>query len=181
MNIKEAYTFYKKQFDMFTEIIDLTGYDKQLAEEIIEQVGKPFSTVLELGAGNGLLARTLANYEKNITTVELVPEMVEFAEQFKTPNVTSLCGSFYEIDIKENFDLILYMDGFGVGTDDDQLRLLKRIYHWLEEDGIALIDIYQPNYWKKTAGQEMKPLGDSKISRVYGYDDEENQIGRAHV
>ena len=48
MNIKEAHTFYKKQFDMFKDIIDLSVYDKQLAEEIIEQVGKPFTTILEI-------------------------------------------------------------------------------------------------------------------------------------
>lgn len=176
MNIKEAHTFYKKQFDMFKDIIDLSVYDKQLAEEIIEQVGKPFTTILELGAGNGLLARTLASYEKNITTVELVPEMVEFAKQFNTPNITSLCGSFYDIDISETFDVVLYIDGFGVGSDDDQLRLLKRIHNWLNEDGVALIDIYQPEYWKKTDGQEMKPLGDSNILRVYGYDNGGNRM-----
>src|SRR5699024_6835595 len=110
--------------------------------------------ILELGAGDGLLARNLSKFDKNITTVELIPEMVEFAKQFNTPNVTSLCGSFYDIDLTDTFETLLYMDGFGVGTDKEQLVLLNRMYHWLHDDGVALIDIYQPNYWRKVSGQQ---------------------------
>lgn len=170
----EAEHFYQKQFHLFKDQIDLTTPYLSYVEEIIEQVGQPFNTVLELGAGNGLLARGLSTFDKDITTVELVPEMVEFAKQFETPNVTSLCGSFYDIELTETFDVILYTDGFGIGTDQEQLTLLKRIHNWLEEDGTALIDIYHPNYWKKASGQRMKPMGDSSVEREYGYD-EKNQ------
>ena len=176
MNKIEAHIFYKKQFEMFKEILDLSTPHIQLAEEIIEQVGKPFTTVLELGAGNGLLAQSLSTFDKNITTIELVPEMVEFAKQFNTSNVTSLCGSFYDIDIINTFDTVLYIDGFGVGTDNDQLRLLKRINSWLNDDGIALIDIYQPKYWKKVSGNKMMPFPNSNVARIYGYNESLNRM-----
>src|SRR5699024_563645 len=93
-----------------------------------------------------------------------------------TPNVTSLCGSFYDIDINKTFDTILYMDGFGVGFDKEQLILLKRINNWLVDGGVALIDIYNPNYWKKVSGQEMMPYPNSNISRIYGYDESLNRM-----
>lgn len=167
----EAKQFYHKQFHLFKDQIDLTRPYLQDSKNIMEQVGKPFKTVLELGAGNGLLARGLSTFDKEITTIELVPEMVEFAKQIETPNVRSLCGSFYDIEFNEQFEVVLYIDGFGVGTDQEQLALLKRIYHWLEEDGVGLIDIYQPAYWKKVSGQKMYPIGDFKVERVYGYDE----------
>src|SRR5699024_2669778 len=167
MNSKEAYTFYQKQYEMFKDGIDLSTLDIKAAEQIMEQAGGAFHSVLELGAGNGQLARSLATFEKDITTIELVRELVEFAREFQTENVTSFCGSFYDIELPKTFDLILYMDGFGVGTDDDQLRLLKRIHNWLAEDGTALIDIYQPYYWKRVIGQKMAPFPDANITRVY--------------
>ena len=49
LNVKE---FYQKQFE-------LSNYDQyrklleQVAKEVQEQVGHPFQTMLELGAGNG--------------------------------------------------------------------------------------------------------------------------------
>ena len=176
MNRIEAQVFYKKQFEMFNEVVDLSTPHTELVDEVIEQIGKPFTTVLELGAGNGLLARSLSTSDKTITTVELVPEMVEFARQFNTANVTSLCGSFYDIDITNTFDTVLYIDGFGVGTDQEQLSLLNRINHWLNDDGVALIDIYQPNYWKKVNGRKMMPFANSNVSRIYGYNESLNRM-----
>ena len=167
----EAKQFYNKQFHLFKDQVDLTKPYLPDSEAIMEQVGKPFDTVLELGAGNGLLARGLSTFDKKITTIELVPEMVEFAKQFETPNVRSLCGSFYDIELNDQFEVVLYIDGFGIGSDQDQLALLKRIYHWLDDDGVGLIDIYQPAYWKKVSGQKMYPMGDSKVEREYGYDE----------
>ncbi|MHA6251877.1 class I SAM-dependent methyltransferase [Oceanobacillus sp. CAU 1775] len=176
MKVQDAYNFYQKQFEMFKDELDLTTLNTQLAEEINEQVGSPFSNVLELGAGNGQLARSLATVNRKVTTVELVPELVEFAEEFKAPNVTSYCGSFYDIKLPETYDCILYIDGFGVGTDEEQLTLLQRIHDWLDDNGVALIDIYQPEYWKKVSGEQMKPFNDSKITRVYGYDEKNNRM-----
>ncbi|WP_438313021.1 class I SAM-dependent methyltransferase [Sporosarcina sp. FA9] len=171
MNEVEAQNFYQKQFEMSKDAVDLSTIPLEFVEEIVEQVGKDFVTVLELGAGNGSLSRGLSVLSKNITTVELVPKMVEFAKQFETQNVTSLCGSFYDIDINNTFDTILYMDGFGVGSDKEQLSLLNRIHNWLNDDGVALIDIYQPNYWKKVSGELMMPYPNSNVTRIYGYDE----------
>jgi SAM-dependent methyltransferase len=176
MNVEQAKRFYKEQFNMFKDLIDLETPYLPDAEQIIEQVGRPFTTVLELGAGNGLLARSLATFDKKITTVELVPEMVVFARKFKNPNIQSLCGSFYEIELTDTFDTVLYIDGFGVGTDEDQIQLLQRIYNWLNDDGVALIDIYQPEYWKKVSGQKMTPIRNSNVLRIYGYDEKHNKM-----
>lgn len=176
MNELQAQDFYKKQFKLSEDILEISTIPLEFVEEVVEQVGRDFTSVLELGAGNGALSRGLSTFSKNITTVELVSEMVDFAKRFNTPNVTSLCGSFYDIDINKTFDTILYMDGFGVGFDKEQLILLKRINNWLVDGGVALIDIYNPNYWKKVSGQEMMPYPNSNISRIYGYDESLNRM-----
>lgn len=176
MNELQAKIFYKKQFMISKHISEISTVTLEYVEEIIEQVGRDFTTVLELGAGNGSLSRGLSKFNKAITTVELVPEMVDFATRFNTPNVTSLCGSFYDIEINETFDTILYMDGFGVGFDNDQLTLLKRIKDWLIDDGVALIDIYNPSYWKKVSGEEMIPYPSLNVSSIYGYDESLNRM-----
>lgn len=176
MNKEEAYDFYKKQFKTFKDVTNISSQQTEWAEEIIEQIGKPFTTVLELGAGNGLLARSLSNFDKKITTVELVQEMVEYARQLNDSSITSLWGSFYDINLPTTFDTVLYIDGFGVGTDQDQLLLLERIHHWLNDGGVALIDIYQPAYWKKVSGKEMTPFPNSNVLRVYGYEELQNRM-----
>ncbi|MDQ0160915.1 class I SAM-dependent methyltransferase [Alkalibacillus salilacus] len=168
--------FYKNQFHMMKHLQAYSEYDEQAAKEIVDQIEKDFSTVLEIGSGNGNLARGLAGLNKVVTTVELVPELVEFAKQNSHPNVTSLCGSFYDIEFPQTFDTVLYIDGFGVGEDADQLYLLKRIREWLTEDGVGLIDIYNPPYWRKAAGEQMYIDSDREVCRKYGYIDETNHM-----
>src|SRR5690625_6976659 len=65
------------------------------------------------------------------------------------------------------------MDGFGIGTDNDQIKLLKRIHHWLKPNGTALIDIYTPWYWSKTAGQVMTF---NNFTRKYDFDFHHNRM-----
>lgn len=164
LNVKE---FYKKQFELPNYDINTENWLEQVAKEVQEQVGHPFQTMLELGAGNGGFARAMSKLNVKMITVELVTELVEFARDHSSKDITIHHGDFYQIDISEEFDVVSYLDGFGVGTDDEQLFLLKRIKDWMKDDGCALIDIYQPLYWKKISGQEMSL---SSTMRKYEYD-----------
>ncbi|MED0989678.1 class I SAM-dependent methyltransferase [Bacillus nitratireducens] len=164
LNVKE---FYKKQFELSNYDINTENWLEQVAKEVQEQVGYPFQTMLELGAGNGGFARAMSKLHVRMTTVELVSELVSFAKEHSSSDIAIHCGDFYQINFEEKFDVVSYLDGFGVGTDDEQLFLLKRIKDWMKEDGCALIDIYQPLYWKMVSGQEM-PL--SSAMRKYEYD-----------
>lgn len=164
--------FYEKQFEFIkTNNFNDSLFYQQEAEAIQEQVGKPFETVLELGAGYGKLANAIAALDKNVTTIELADKIVKYAIQDINPNVEAICADFYTVRLKKKFDVVLYIDGFGVGSDQDQLHLLKRIYEWLNIDGIALIDIYQPLYWKRVNGIVMQPASNSTVRRQYGYNE----------
>lgn len=163
--------FYKRQFEFYQDHQgDINEYKKEVAL-IHEQVGKTFKDVLEIGAGSGLLANALSLTNKDITTVELVSELVEYARAHSNLSINILCDNFYTVTLTKQYDLVLYLDGFGVGTDKDQLFLLQRINEWLEVDGYALIDIYQPNYWLNMKGKQMLVSEKNQIMREYGYDE----------
>jgi hypothetical protein len=58
------------------------------------------------------------------------------------------------VDVGDGFDVIGYWNGFGVGTDADERRLLRSIAgEWLGPGGTALITILSPWYWSREAGQ----------------------------
>lgn len=169
-----ASEFYKKQFLLTKRNLDEISKSTYLQEvlRIQEQIGKPFFKVLELGAGNGQLANAMANKSYEVTSVELVEELVQFAKENTSAPVNILCGDFYKLNIHELFDCILYIDGFGVGEDEDQLHLLNRIYKWLNNDGYALIDIYEPNYWRQVYKNEMVLNDEATIFRKYDFNEE---------
>ncbi len=87
--------------------------------------------------------------------------------------MTVVHGDFYEVDFPEPFDVVCYIDGFEIGTDADQRRLLRRVAGWLEPDGCALIDVY-------TCFDAFR--GDGKLEREgdvihrYAYDPDGNRM-----
>lgn len=172
-----AKQFYKEQFLLINQQDEVAyNYLQEDVNRIEEQFGKAFQTVLELGAGDGQLANVMAQRGKDVATIEFVEERVAYAKSQAQVPMTILCGDFYTIDVSEQFDCVLYIDGFGVGEDADQLRLLHRIHHWLKDDGYALIDIYEPNYWQAAYKEPMRPTNDDKVYRQYSYDFENNRF-----
>ena len=103
-----------------------------------------------------------ANLGFSVTALELIPECCERIKNHVTTFGTSrgsICivqGDFYKIVLHEQFDLVTYWDGFGIGTDDDQVRLLKRISNWMKRDSRALVEIYSPLYASKSAGRKVQ-------------------------
>jgi SAM-dependent methyltransferase len=154
-------------------------HDRLLAEAISdarpEHAGP--QRVLELGAGDGRTAVATAELGHGVTAVELVASRVARAQRLadkhresireRQGSLTIVEGDFYSLALEGAFDVVAYWDGFGVGEDDDQRRLLRRIAGWLAPDGVALVDIYTPWYWAATAGLEMA-FGDAR--RRYGFD-----------
>lgn len=165
--------FYDKQFRLYEE--GLTGPNEE-HEEILAKIenlaSKPFQSILELGAGGGEFAITAAKRGYDVTAVELVSSRVDYMRKLKIEHnligdLEILEGDFYEVGLSKSFDVVCYIDGFGIGEDQDQRKLLKRMSKWLKPDGCILIDIYTPWYWAHVAGQEMK-IG-SKL-RKYDFD-----------
>lgn len=169
--------FYSKQYKWSTEhnVLDPNDLRYDLLDKVSAHHPKPNSTILDLGSGLGQFAIAVAKEGFHVTALELTNEGVAFTKEMaKKYNVehfiTVIQGDFYEVELDQAFDFVCYWDGFGIGTDEDQEKLLNRISTWLKPNGTGLIDLYTPWYWAKVAGKQMRIGG---IERQYGFEAEE--------
>jgi len=114
--------------------------------------------VLGPGAGHGTTGTGAAQAGHAVTAVE-ISDRVDFASRL-TPDVapgdlTIIKDDFFSVELPGQYDIVCYWDGFGVGSDADQRRLLRRIAaQWLRPGGTALIDVYNPFVWARWHGDE---------------------------
>lgn len=155
--------FYSKQYELKEEFpLEIKKYHKKLVDLISqkENNNKNSIEILELGAGCGQFAVSAAEKGFNVTAVELVSNAVKKMEKLSNRKLKGklniIEGDFYKIKFDKKFDYICYWDGFGVGEDSDQKKLLKRIEGWLKPEGTVLIDIYTPWYWAAVSGRKME-------------------------
>lgn len=170
--------FYARQCELMD---DAGAWDIQLTHREIarsvQSVAPPPARVLELGAGGGQVAAALADLEYEVVAVELVPELAAHAQFLATAQrpgeMTVLLGNFYEIEPGGTFEVVCYWDGFGIGSDVEQRRLLQRIAAWLSPAAYALVEVYTPWYWAQAAGRTMTT---GKAARRYGFDGRGNRM-----
>jgi len=165
--------FYAKQAEWSGVYYgDVTPWHRRKVAKVQTVLGPPPKRILELGAGGGQHAIALAELGYEVVAVEQVPRLVQhihaLRRQHPQAQVDVVEGDFYQVDLPEGvFDGVCYWDGFGVGTDDEQRALLRRIYRWLKPEGRAWIDVYTPWHAAKSAGHGGQ-VGRAK--RVYGFD-----------
>lgn len=127
--------------------------------------------ILELGCGGGQSAVALAELGHEVVGIDLLSAAIEHARRLSSTSprisIAWVEADFYHFDPEGSFDVVCYFDGFGVGCDKDQRRLLKRVASWLRPNGCAFIDIYNPSYWEQQDGREMSW---PDVSRRYDYD-----------
>jgi len=135
------------------------GY-KARAETVERLCGREIRRVLDLGAGSGRTAAAIADLGHTVVGVELNPTDIGYAQDLLTiphlGSLTMLEGDYYTIKLDGQFDVVCWWQGFGIGTDADQRRMLRRIaYEWLTPGGCALIDVYNPVRAARHAGEEV--------------------------
>ena len=129
-------------------------YHHELATRATRFLGGP-GRVLELGAGGGQFAVAARMQGHAVTAIELVPAAARRIQALAgehTARVRVINGDFYTVDAGGPFDLVCYWDGFGIGADEDQRALLRRVAGWLAPGGAALVEAYTPWYWARHAG-----------------------------
>lgn len=148
--------------------------------------------VLDLGAGGGTTPVALASRGHSVTAVELSETRVQHARallrrQDKQLDLSLLQADFYTADLGTDFDCVTYWNGFGVGTDADQRRLLRRVSDvWLAPGGSMILDVFSPWRWAREAGTtrhvdlvvalvnaiEFEPVDSRFVDRWWPADDE---------
>jgi phospholipid N-methyltransferase len=154
--------------DFYTQAGEWWGEDPQASDvhptrvKMVKRLcGNGIKNILELGAGTGVSAAALADAGYHVTTVELSPSRAEYAKRLaEIPRLGSLDiieGDFYTVELKKAFDVICCWETFGLGSDTDQRRLLKRIANeWLGPGGCLLMDVYSPVRPAREAGTERR-------------------------
>lgn len=144
--------------------------DRERARIIDEITGGPHR-VLELGAGFGGAAAATADLGHEVVALERSPCRASFAQRHlwaQRPGVLHVVeGDFRDVELPGSFNVVAYWMGFGVGTDHEQLMLLRRIRDWLAPGGRALLDVFDPQWWRAENGSERHGR---RISRRFGFD-----------
>lgn len=139
----------------------ITAQHRQLAELLHAwcRAQDGCSRVLELGAGACGVAGAMVQLGYDVTAVEFNSSDLALAKQIATTedlrDLRIVGADFYEVQLGDRFDFVYYLDGFGVGEDADQHRLLTRIgQEWLSEHGFAMIDVFSPWNWQRRDGEQ---------------------------
>lgn len=138
---------------------DVAKIHRKNAAIVQDLAGGRIGRLLELGAGGGQNAAAAANLGYSVVAIELVPSGVKnaqkLASQPREGQLRVIEGDFYEVEFPDPFDIVCYWDGFGIGSDEDQRRLLIRVASWLRPTSFALVEVYTPWYWAGAAGRQM--------------------------
>lgn len=176
--------FYRKQFEWADWRNRWADFDPGASDPHVEAVrrlaGEGPKKILELGPGTGSTAAALAHAGHDVVTIELQPMLAEhiseLAHDLEHGSLRSIAGDFYDVDPGGPFDVVAYFDGFGIGSDEEQRRLLRRVGGWLTIEGCALIDILTPWHFAKTAGDEAEFPEGSRIYYREGFDAEGSRM-----
>lgn len=127
----------------------ITNDHRNRVEKVRDLLGSDPIDILDLGSGGGGFAAAMAELGHSVVGIENADKRAKQADELaKTVTKGSLsiiCDDFYAHNFYKQFDLVTYWDGFGIGPDEDQVTILKRIsQEWLKSDGFVLIDVYSP-------------------------------------
>ncbi len=142
-------------------------------EKKLKEVKKFFphperKTLLELGGGKGEFAWLAARAGFEVTMIDIsenaISEVKKQSENFRTVH----CNFYDFLEEPHSFDVICYWDGFGIGNDEDQSKLLSLIAGNLKNNGKVFLEIYSPFFWEKMHNKTFRISDD--VSRKYIYD-----------
>lgn len=149
--------------------------DRERVSILTQVAGPAPRRILELGAGGGTTAVVagLAGYD--VTAVELAPARAQFSRDLARQNDASTVrvveGDFYEVRVGGPFDCVMYWNGFGIGNDADQRRLLRRVHdEWLNPGGTLLLDVFSPIPWAARAGTREKRKAAIELVNAHDFD-----------
>jgi SAM-dependent methyltransferase len=149
----------------------ITERDHRRTKLLRQHGGAQSMRVLELGCGYGTTAAAMAAAGHDVTAVEIsdrADRAVDFARQARPGRLSIVQDDFYAVRLPGTFDAVCYWNGFGVGSDADQRRLLVRIARdWLTPGGVALVDVYNPFVWAAWDGDEAHKLPRPEVGYEY--------------
>lgn len=124
---------------------------------------------LELMCGTGRVSIPLLRQGFNLACVDYSEEMLKiFSQKAEALNITPriVCQDICQLDLKEQFDCIFIpFNSFAEICDSGkQEEALVRIYSHLEDKGVFICTLYNPQYRMRTADGQLRVLGNFDLA-----------------
>jgi SAM-dependent methyltransferase len=138
---------------------EIPDEDRARAASIERLCGPGPRRVLELGCGAGHTAAATADLGHQVVAIDLSTRRIQQARALlavpRPGRLEFIEGDFYTVQLESRFDVVVYWDGFGIGSDADHRRLLRRIAQdWLAPCGSVLLDVASTLWAARQAGSQ---------------------------
>lgn len=99
---------------------------------------KESDTLLDIGAGSGVISIPFAKKTKQVTAVDISDKLL--SEMKSIQNITLIEGDARELNFdSQSFDKIVIYFAIQHFTEEETTQLLQKCYNWLKPNGILYI------------------------------------------
>ena len=139
MNIKERNENMREFFnDRAHTYDDVHKKFMETKKDLIENVPKDKTKILDLGAGTGLELTYLFQMNPNaeVTAIDISEKMLEkLKEREFGKKINIISGDFFEVDFKGPYDAVISTSALHHFPKEDKIRLYKKIINCLKDNG----------------------------------------------
>ena len=185
----------KRQDETRNKSKDFSKYDITLMKNISD-IDK---SLLDLGAGTGLLINNLINDFKKIVAIEKYPEFSKFI--IKSPNLKVINTDLLELEIDDNFDYVSLFGVMNYFNREEASIIYKKAFSFLKNNGKLIVkhqmgihkdvvingfseelqtDYYSEYRWIEKEIVLLKDIGFKAIEIIDIYPEEYNRWDNTH-
>lgn len=101
---------------------------------------EPRSRILDVCSGSGWGSYYMAKSGHNVIGVDHDTDLLELCELRDANNLKYIYSDIFELDLEEQFDAITCVDAIEHFTQEDQIRVMRKIDEHLKPGGLLMID-----------------------------------------
>lgn len=125
---------------------DAIGIRVKDVERTFSYVKKENPRVLELGCANGRDAQEMLKRTKSYIGVDGSKELIKIAKE-KLPQAKFIVNVFNKLEFpSHSFDIVFDFASLMHFDKDELTKMLKKISHWLDNDGVLLLSMKEGEY-----------------------------------
>lgn len=141
---------YERLASYYDRLMDYIDYDIWIDD--VEQLVAPYkpgSDWLDISCGTGSMALKLANRGRNMTAMDLSPDMVQIAKgkaETEKADIQFMVGDMINTKHNQTYDVIINLhDGLNyLLKDSDTQAFIENSHSLLNTEGILLFDVVTP-------------------------------------
>ncbi len=177
------YNNFSYVYDYFMDNIPYDEWVENILEIFHNNHFTPRS-ILDLGCGTGELTSKLQTLGFNMSGIDLSKDMINVAKQKSIDNKQDIqytVQNMVDFTLNNNVDaMISTCDSYNYILDDnDLLKSFKRVYKYLNDNGMFIFDMNTEHYFKETLGECM--YSDVALDSAYIVENKYSQIEKINT